>query len=109
MSNALDNLYAMAVANPWWAWVAFALFWACGIGVALCLVAMLRKDGRVQAADDDEQLRIISRRADLWDKPTHQVDIQPFGLPALHQPVDIQPPANVIPWTRRVAPPPRKP
>jgi len=95
MSNALDNLYAMAVANPWWAWVAFTLFWICGIGVALCLVAMLRKDGRGQATDDDEQLRIISRRADLWDKPTHQVDIQP--------------PANVIPWTRRVAPPPRKP
>ena len=95
MSNALDNLYAMALANPWWAWVAFTLFWLCGIGVALCLVAMLRKDGRGQATDDDEQLRIISRRADLWDKPTHQVDIQP--------------PANVIPWTRRVAPPPRKP
>ncbi len=86
----IQHLYDMAVANPWWAWTALAVFWLCGIGVILCLVAMLRRDKRGQAADDEEQIIAITRPASL-DKPTHRVHIQPS-------------PDN-IPWTRRVQPP----
>ncbi len=83
----MANLYAMAAANPLWAWLAVALLWACGIGIALCLVAMTRRELPLhQWEDDDDQARAITRPAAL-EKPTHKVDIQPAP--------------NVIPWGRR--------
>lgn len=90
----IEQLIDMAVARPWAGWLALIVFWLLGMGVILCLVAMLRRDKRGQAADDEEQIIAITRPAAL-DKPTHRVHIQPA--------------ANVIPWTRRAAPPPRKP
>lgn len=86
----IEQLTDMAVAHPWMAWLALLVFWLLGIGVILCLVAMLRRDKRGQAADDEEQIIAITRPAAL-DKPTHRVHIQPA--------------AGHIPWTRRVQPP----
>lgn len=86
----IEQLIDMAVANPWLAWLALTVFWLLGVGVILCLVAMLRRDKRGQAADDEEQIIAITRPAAL-DKPTHRVHIQPA--------------ADQIPWMRRVQPP----
>lgn len=83
----IQHLYDMAVANPWWAWTALAIFWACGICVILCLLAMLRRELPIdQWQDDDDQFKAITRPASL-EKPTHKVHIQP--------------PPNYIPWHRR--------
>lgn len=86
----IEQLIDMAVARPWVGWLALIVFWLLGMGVILCLVAMLRRDKRGQAADDEEQIIAITRPAAL-DKPTHRVHIQPA--------------ADNIPWTRRVQPP----
>ncbi len=74
----IQHLYDMAVANPWWAWTALAVFWLCGIGVILCLLAMLRRElPEDRRQDDADQLEAITRPAAL----------------------------DNIPWTRRVQPP----
>jgi hypothetical protein len=86
----IEQLIDMAVSRPWVGWLALIVFWLLGMGVILCLVAMLRRDKRGQAADHEEQWIAITRPAAL-DKPTHRVHIQPA--------------ADNIPWTRRVQPP----
>lgn len=86
----IQELIDLAVAYPWVGAVALALFWLIGMGVILCLVAMLRRDKRGQAADDEEQIIAITRPAPL-EKRTHRVHIQPAD--------------NNIPWTRRMQPP----
>lgn len=71
----------------YWVWTALVVFWICGVGVILCLVAMLRRELPMhQWAEDDDQIAAITRPASL-EKPTHQVHIQP--------------PPNQIPWGRR--------
>lgn len=62
--TTLQALYAMVLENPWWAWTALAVFWGCGIAVALCLVAMLRRElPMAQWPDDDEQARALNTRS----------------------------------------------
>lgn len=86
----IEQLIDLALAYPAIGWAAAAIFWAVGIVVILCLVAMLRRDQRGQVADDLEQMDAITRPAAL-EKPTHAVHIQPA--------------ADHIPWTRRMQPP----
>jgi hypothetical protein len=84
----IQNLYDMALANPWWAALIALMLMCCGTGLALCLVGLVRPELPLhQWEDDDDQLRAVTRPAAL-EKPAHQVHIKPAD--------------DLIPWGRRV-------